>query len=235
MPTKEIRGTVTLHLANVTPVIRALCAGYPLHVGAVESGQLKIEVPGDGKGPLWSEIVVGLRRVSTKMGAPIPDDASLADVLHALATKFPDPDNRAALIAEDVDYLPDASWNEIFELACAFDDDHGLTAMRCEHVYLGVRDGKLDAFGVGTYVTREVRVERGTYMAAGVGEQLADAARHRDVRAAAALARAQMKHLLDSIRDTELRAEVQRELGYPGGIGFLQRRPPMEGDASPAP
>lgn len=235
MPNREIRGAVTLSVVSVTPVIRALFAGIPLHVGPVESGQLKIEVSGEGKGPLWSEIAVGLRRVCAQMGAPITDDASIADVLHALATKFPDPCQRAALIAEEVDYQPNATWEELFELACAFDDDHGLIAMSWESVHLGVRAGHLDAFGVGTYVTREVRVERGSYMAAGLGEQLADAVRHRDVRATAALARAQMRKLLDGIRDTEFRAQVQREIGYPDGVGLLPSRPPTEGDAEPAP
>lgn len=208
-------GTGVLRLTAVTPVIQALFGGYDLDGEHPGAGQAYIRKSTDEGYPTWEGVAGKLTDLAEAEGLALGGDASLKDLVTALASHY-------GKDASAVQHLPEPEWeddaglDDLFEIARILDDGHGLVSLELKSAF-HARSSEISEFGGhGLFIGRGVVAHSRSHTAVGVGQKLNEAVLAKDIDASVAILREQLAGTLNWITDPTVKLEVAKRLGLPG-------------------
>jgi hypothetical protein len=215
-------GTGVLVLTAVTPVIKAIFG--ELNLDETYPGDGSAYIAGDGS-VMADTLLENLGELAGEIGIAGIEDADNPEIAAAIATKFGgNPELAAAFIAAlDTEGMDDVHFTDLFVLARALDDGHGLTAIRFEGAYTCSKPRLGEFGGWGNYVSAQVCAATFSSTAIEAGEALDAALAANEVVAAATALAVVANSALNWIKDDQARDAVRAAL-----IAQLATAPPTE-------
>lgn len=213
--------TGVLVLDQVTPVISALFGRFRLDPTYPGDGKIYIARLSEYHIPQWNDVLVDLMALAAQLDLPAPDlaeeeegggDLAIEVALDLLASHFGAEQNTdlQALI-EHHEFQEEADLEALFAIATAFDDGHHLVAIEFEGSWYCSKPRLFEFGGAGCYLSREVRLFRGSSTVLPLGQALRAAIVANDPEAAAALIAKETQSLLVGISNDHFRMRaVQR-------------------------
>lgn len=211
--------TGVLVLDQVTPVISALFGRFRLDPTYPGNGKAYIARTTDHHIPQWSDVLVDLMTLAARLDLPAPDpadeeedgsgDPAIEAVLEILASHFgAERDTDLQALIKHHGFQDDADLEALFAIATAFDDGHHLVAIEFEGSWYCSRPLLFEFGGTGCFLSREVRLFRGSSTALPLGQALRAAIVANDAEATAALIAKETQSLVAGISNDHFRMRV---------------------------
>ena len=218
-------GTGVLVLEAVTPVIEALFGGFELDPTTPGNGEAYIARIAESNDPRWDDIFELLEDVARDLGLALPDEGgedSNHELLRTLAAHFGVAHEPSFIgIIEHTDFDEQADLAVLFDLARAFDDGHGLKAIKFEGCWHCSKPRLFEFGGAGSYDGRHVSFSNSSSMPLQLGTDVDAALEARDPQKAADRLMQEIDGLLNGVLDDEtrqvLRAKLGQSLSAPAG------------------
>lgn len=211
--------TGVLVLNKVTPVIQALFGAFALDARYPGDGQAYIANISEGNDCRWEHVLGGLDDLIEQLGLhdATTDDEQPGSMEHALlvlSRHFHATDNEALdQLIERVAFADDdADLLSLFTIAQAFDDGHGLTAVKTETAWHCSKPRLFEFGGAGQYHGRHFTFEVSSQQAAHHGDAIDAALAGGATDAAAAEVHRMLENILTGIHGETTRADVRQKL-----------------------
>ncbi len=201
----------------ITPIITAIFGGFRLEANEEGEGTIGFRVMSESESSSWQGIISALQTHAEALGFKVDEedlpDAPAEAVLEFLARHYQAEQNESlASMVEQTAFDGDASLDALYTLACAFDDGHGLTAMKYEGAWHSDKARLFHFGGNGAFVGKHVFWSGDSSSFMHTGEQLEAAIEQGDTGEAAKILRTQVGNLLAGFESEEVRVQVKAEL-----------------------
>ncbi len=219
--------TGVLILDKVTPVIEAVFGAHELDGKHPGDGQAYIASIAESTNSSWESLLENLVAFAESNGLSTTDEAgndvgSIGEVLKILAPHFNASENVELdrLIEDDAFDLDDsADFASLFVIAKAFDDGHGLTAIKTEAAWHCDKPLLFAFGGSGYYVGTHFYSFSASHEVNTFGQRIEEAL-GKDQHYVAALAiKEHVNKLLSGIRNDEARQDVRNKLATILNVG----------------
>lgn len=210
------RCTGIILVRAVTPVIQALFAGFAPEPLVINNGAVTIARATDRCDPSWGTLIENVIDLLNERAIPVPDEDSVAAVIGALyagITNTPvstNPDFEELLASIDGDCDP--QFGDLYEIARAIDDGHGLSEIQVMGAYTCSALRLWEFGGYYERYSKEVAVATGTQATMRAADDLQLALSGNDFEAAAQAVLSHTRTLLDAIVDPAQHAAVTQRL-----------------------
>lgn len=210
--------TGVLCLKDVTPVIRALFGGLSIDPDHPGSGEVYFCDMAEVNSHAWDSVLEELIALADSLGIDLEGDDSGDEVesdclLWALARHFGKPEDGAlAALIEASTFEDDADLESLFVLAQAFDDGHGLTAIRFEGCWHCDKPLLFHFGGDGGFIGRGTSVQGSSSMFMQLGQELDAALAAADVDGAAVVLQRHLANVLAGVDADKTRADLRAAL-----------------------
>lgn len=209
--------TGVLVLDKVTPVIRALFNDFELDTEYPSKGHAYIANISESTSCSWDSVVENLQELAENLNVTVQlEDGSsctMEDVLVALAKHFnAETNEELAGLIERHPFEDEADLDTLFSIAKAFDDGHGLKAMKTESAWHCSKPRLFEFGGCGSFVGTHVTVSGDSSSVIELGEKVEAALTEGDTDKAAETIRAQVGHILAGIYNENDRNKVKETL-----------------------
>ncbi len=214
--------TGVLVLDRVTPVISALFGRFRLEGSHPGNGRAYIARLSEAHVPEWDGVLLDLITLAAQLDLPAPesddaqddsDDVSIQVILDLLASRFGAQEDTDLLnLIEHHGFKGEADLEALFLLATAFDDGHRLVAIEFEGSWSCSKPLLFEFGGAASFLSREVRVFRGSSTAIPLGQALRKAVVDHDPETAAALIDKETQGLFAGIQDDHFRMGVRQRV-----------------------
>jgi hypothetical protein len=209
-------GTGVLVLKKITPVIEALFGGFDLGSAPNEEGEVYL-AKNDESGCSWEFIGEQLKSLVEQLKLSLPEDAEdeIEEYLYALASHFKQDGNCELWnFIENCDFeITDPDFEQLFDLSQAFDDGHGLTAIRFETAVTCSKPRLFEFGGYGEFYGKCFRQTSPSHLAPSWGKTINSALEANDLdQAAAILTRYVRGFFLDGVTDENLRKQLRQRV-----------------------
>lgn len=207
-------GAGVLVLANITPVIRALFADFDIEEVS-EEGEATIIVAAEKTDPSWEAIEQRLGELAKQLNLEIPESQTasrLEGILRALVSHFGQDGNvELEMFISNPPTDDPVLFDQLFDLAQAFNDGHKLKSLKFEASYHSDRY-EFGAFGGdGEYLGKHFRLSVSTSEVRTLAPMVDAALERGEVAQAASLLEHEFNNYLAGI-PAELRTQVRQEL-----------------------
>ena len=216
--------TGVLVLKQVTPVIKALFGPFDLDETVGGAGCAYIADMAESTSHSWESVLENLRSLVAALGLTLPADAETAESdeddeddvkahLQVLATHFgADSNEELANLLEHNDFEDDADLDDLFTIAKAFDDGHGLTGYKTEGCWHSSQPRLFEFGGGGSFTGMHVTVSGSSDQAVQLGEDMENALAVGDSAKAGDILSRQVGSILAGVYDENSRAAVRASL-----------------------
>ena len=210
--------TGVLVLKSVTPVVKALFSVYELDAEFPGNGLAYIANMAESTDHSWDSVMENLEALCEELGLPLtksdgqPIDCG-EDLLDILATHYKAENNEEFInLIEHGDFKEDAPLDALFIIARAFDDGHGLSAIKTEASWHCSRPELFEFGGAGYFTGTHVSLAVGSAETVSLGESLEEALANNDPVKAAKCLRVSIGSILAGINDSNARDLVRSNL-----------------------
>ncbi|CAD5366622.1 conserved hypothetical protein [Rubrivivax sp. A210] len=216
--------TGVLCLQTITPVIKALFGGLSLDPDYPGNGEVYFRKMAEVDSHTWDDVVDELDDLARSLGIDLesadPDESEEDTLLWKLAAHFGvGEDEVLAALIEASTFEGDADLESLFVIAQAFDDGHGLTAIRFEGCWHCDKPRLFEFGGDGGYIGRSASVQGSSTEFLRLGEEIDAALGKSDVDGAAEVLQRHIAGILAGIdadtTRTALRASMAALLAQP--------------------
>lgn len=207
--------TGVLVLKQITPVIKALFGALELGCEVDDSGETFIAVTAESNSPSWDTVSENLQELVVHLGLQDPDDADAELYLYLLASHFgADNNEELANLIEHTDFDEYAGIDELFTIARAFDDGHGLKAYKTESSWHCSKPRLFEFGGAGAFRGMHVSVGSWSRQAIEMGESLEAALENGDNDTAANLLGKSIGSILAGVQSQDTRDVLRTKLSH---------------------
>lgn len=202
--------TGELQLAVITPVINALFG--PMELAPSSNGAYVAVVP-EQTSEHWGAWHDGLAQLCDDLGLDVEDeDEDVRPLLRALGQHFGRLEDVVGIIDDIDNQWSMTNADDLFQLALAFDDGHGLESLSLGGAWYCSKSRLGEQGGHGVYRSRHFAVAFSSHQVDHIGPKVSEALAAGDVAAAAAELRDHVVQLLDGVVDFGLRQAVSAEM-----------------------
>lgn len=207
--------TGVLVLKEVTPVIKALFGVFELDGNYPGNGQAYIAYISESTSSQWDSVLENLVELAEELGLSLLDDEdeSVEACLERLAEHFGASGNEQLVnLIENGDFDNEACVDDLFMIAKAFDDGHGLTAFKTESSWHCSKPRLFEFGGAGNFTGSHVSVEGSSNQICDLGESIEKALSGGDIGEVANILHKQIGGYLAGIYDSSKRDMVKTML-----------------------
>jgi hypothetical protein len=207
--------TGVLILNKVTPVITALFGCFNLNAEYPGEGEAYIAIIAEENSPSWDEICEALTDLAQTLSVDVTEasNRSISSVLRRLAAHFGTSLNPSLMhIIDHGDFDSDPELAVLFAIAQAFDDGHGLSAIKFEGAWHCSKPRLFEFGGHGTYISTLVSVQVQSAQALELGVKLHDILARGDLDSRIEQLAAAVSGLLSGVTNESNRRLLQRKL-----------------------
>lgn len=201
-----------IRLQKLTPVIKALFGDYYLTELSTR-GHYSITCSAQ---PQWSDVGERLGRLVESLSLPpndCADDTELQNHLYALVTHFgQDSNDQLDALISHIDDDANPAMDELFALAQAFNDGHGLFSVRMQTGFYCDRDLLHHHGGNASHISKVFESHGSTHDWLAQAHEICSALEHNQVSDAAEVIHLSVQRLLADIQCANQRTAVQAEL-----------------------
>ena len=212
--------TGVLMLKKVTPVIEAVFGAHELDATQPGDGQAYIAIIAESTNSSWESVLENLVALAESFGLSDTDEegddvGTIGEILKILAPHFNASENVELdrLIEDDAfDLGESADFASLFVIAKAFDDGHGLTAIKTEAAWHCDKPHLFEFGGYGYYVGTHFSLFSASHEVASFAQRIEETLGNGQNNVAAQAIKDQVEKLLGGIRDHEARQDVRNKL-----------------------
>lgn len=208
--------TGVLCLKEVTPVIKALFGGLCLDPNYPGNGEVYFCQIAESNSQSWDDVMEELDSLAEALGIEVDagGEAPRADsLLHALAKHFGAADNEALhSLIEGSTFDEDSDIDALFVLALAFNDGHGLKAIRYEGCWHEDKPRLWHFGGNGGLISEAVTIDGSSSGLLRMADTVAAALEKQDVQGATKALEQHVLYLLGGIHIDATRSAMRHSL-----------------------
>lgn len=204
--------TGVIFVNQVTPVIKALFKCYELDETTPGNGSAYIASFSEGSSTSWDSVYENLLDLIETLKLKIPEDdlETAVDILEFLTTHFKaEANEELANLLEHGDFENDADLDQLFTIARAFEDGHGMSGVKTEACWYADKKRLFEFGGTGYFTGLQFSFSYSSQQAADFGESVNKALSEDLIYDAANLLIKQMTTCLAGINDEQKRASLR--------------------------
>lgn len=208
--------TGVLCLKEVTPVIKALFSGLRLDPNYPGNGEVYFCQIAESNSQSWDDVMEELGSLAEALGIEVEaveEEPDADRLLHALSKHFGAEKNEALnSLIEGSTFENDSDLDSLFVLAQAFDDGHGLKAIRYEGCWHEDKPRLWHFGGNGGLISQAVTIDGSSSGLLRMADEISAALERQDLQAATKALEQHVRYLLGGIDADAARAALKHNL-----------------------
>ncbi len=208
--------TGVLCLKEVTPIIKALFGGFNLDAAYPGNGEVYFCKITDSNSQSWDDVLEELESLAQTLGIEVEvegDEPEADRLLHALAKHFGAAENEVLQsLIEGSTFEDESDLDSLFVLAQAFNDGHGLKAIRYEGCWREDKPRLWHFGGNGGLISQAVSIDGSSSGLLRMADEIAAALEKHDLQAATSALEQHVRYLLGGLDADATRAALRHNL-----------------------